>query len=263
MGELLATQRAIAAALVDADRSAETALRLAGDTATAERRLAIYRANVAGAVAKALGAAYPVVRQVVGEEFFDAMARVFQRAHPSTSGDLHEYGQALADFLLQCEPAQTLPYLADLARLEWAAHRAYGASDAPAFDRTALAGLTPEQQAGLRFIWADGTAIVESVHPIVRIWQLHQPGQAGDFNVDWAVGERALVARNGYRVEVSAVDAGSAAFIARSLRGAPLGAAIDDALTADAGFELGPLLARAVEANWICAIHIDTPEGTS
>lgn len=255
MPELLALQHDLASALDGAAPRAERWL--AGDAALIEQRLAIYRANITAAATKALAAAYPVLRQVVGDEFFDGLARAYQRAVPSTSGDLNDYGGTFAAFIAEFPHTQSLPYLPDLARLEWAAQRAYGAADAPACDRQALAQVAPAQRPTIRFDWAAGTAIVDSSFPIARVWLIHQPGFDGEFSVDWAVRECALVSRDGFRVGVATLAAGDAAFIGSSLGGAALGASAEAALGVDAGFDLGALLARLIASNVICGFTID------
>jgi hypothetical protein len=256
MSELLALQAGFAAALRDVDAAPATARWVAGDEALLERRLAIYRANMVASADKALSAACPVVRQVVGDEFFHALARAYQRAHPSTSGDLGDFGAEFPAFLATFEHTQSLPYLPDLARLEWAAHRAYGAADAPAWDAAALSAVDPERQAQIRFAWSAGLAVVESPYPIVRIWTIHQPGHTGEFAVDWEVAERALVARDGFAVTVSAIGAGDAVFLDSSMAGATLGDAATAALLADPQFDLGALLGRAIAAQLICAFTL-------
>jgi hypothetical protein len=257
MPELLALQHDLALALDNAAAAPRAERWLAGNAALIERRLAIYRANIAAATTKALVAAYPVIRQVVGEAFFDGLARAYQRAVPSTSGDLNDYGAAFDRFVADFPHTQSLPYLPDLARLEWAVHRAYGAEDAGACDRQALARVAPAQQPTIRFEWAAGTAIVDSRFPIARVWLIHQPGFDGEFSVDWAVRECALVSREGFRVVVTALGAADAAFIASSLAGAALGACAEAALAADVSFDLGTLLARLMASNLICGFTTD------
>ena len=252
MHELLELQRDLAGSLHDVRAASRAQRWLAGDTVLIEQRLAIYRANVAAAATKALGAAYPVLRQVVGEAFFDGLARAYQGLVPSTSGDLHDYGEAFAGFVADFPHTQSLPYLPDLARLEWAVHRAYGAADAKAWDRQALAQVAPARQSALRFDWAAGTSIVDSSFPIARVWLIHQPEFEGEFGVDWSVRECALVTREGFRVAVAALGAGDAAFIAASLAGAALGASAERALAVDPGFDLGQLLGRLMTSNVIC-----------
>ena len=260
MPELLDLQQDVASALCDAGASSRAQHWLVGDAVLLEQRLAIYRANVTASATKALGAAYPVVRQVVGETFFDGLARAYQRVHPSTSGDLSDYGAAFAAFVAEFPHTSSLPYLPDLARLEWAVHRAYGAEDAKAWDRQALAQVTPAQQPAIRFDWAAGTAIVDSTFPIARIWRIHQSDFEGEFRVDWSVRECALVSRDGFRVVVSVLGAGDAAFLASSLAGAALGASAQTALAVEPWFDLGRLLGRLVASNVICGFTTNTED---
>jgi hypothetical protein len=254
MSELLESQRGFAAALRDAEASSRASRWLAGDAALVTQRLAIYRANAAASAAKALAAAYSVLRQVVGDEFFDGLARDYLRAWPSACGNLYEYGGEFAAFLAQFPHARSLPYLPDLARLEWLVHRAYGAADAQPWDPAGLIAVAPESPGAIRFEWAAGTAVMNSAFPIAHIWTIHQPEHAGEFTVDWSVAERALVARAGLRVTVTALEVGDAAFIIAALAGGTLDDAATAALTADPAFDLGALLGRAIASNLICGI---------
>ncbi|MEP6503370.1 MAG: DNA-binding domain-containing protein [Betaproteobacteria bacterium] len=256
MSELLALQAGFARALRDTDATPAAGRWIAGDAALRDRRLAIYRANMVAAADKALSAACPVVRQVVGEEFFHALAREYQREHPSTSGDLGDFGAEFPHFLDTFEHTRSLPYLPDLARLEWAAHRAYGAADGVAWDPAALAAVEVERQEQIRLHWSPGLAVVDSPYPIVRIWTIHQPGHGGEFAVDWDVAERALVARDGFAVTVAAIGVGDAAFLRASFGGAPLGDAAAAALQADPLFDLAALLGRAITSRLVCGFTL-------
>jgi hypothetical protein len=73
----------------------------------------VYRNNYRGNLHDALAGAYPVIVQLVGEDFFRYMARCYIGAHPSRSGNLYHYGDKLAEFVADFEPAQGLAYLAD------------------------------------------------------------------------------------------------------------------------------------------------------
>ena len=157
MPDLLGFQRDFAAALRDRARTDALAPRLAGAPDAVDRRMAIYRANMVAAADKALSAAYPVIRQVVGEAFFHGLAREYQRGTPSTSGDLTTFGAGFDAFMAAFEHVQDMPWLPDLARLEWAAHRAYGAADAPDWEPAALAAIPPERQDAIRFQWSPGS----------------------------------------------------------------------------------------------------------
>ncbi len=249
MADLLRLQSDFAAALRDRDRVADASRWIAGD---ADGRLALYRANMVAAADKALSSAYPVIRQVVGAEFFHGLAREYQRGTPSTSGDLGEYGAAFDAFLAGFEHVQGMPWLPDLARVEWAAHRAYGAADAPDWDAASLGAVEPGRQDAIRFQWSPSLAVVRSTWPVVRVWTIHQPGHDGEFGVEWDVPETALVARDGFVVTVAACAPADADFIEASLAGATLGDAAAATLAAHPDFDLAALLGRALAARLVC-----------
>src|SRR5262245_35215898 len=170
MSELLESQRSFAAALRDAEASSRASCRLVGDATLVTERLAIYRANMVASAAKALAAAYPVLLQVVGNEYFAGLVRAYVRAWPSICGNLYDYGAEFAAFLAEFPHAQSLPYLADLARLEWRVHRAHGAADAKPWDPVGLIAVAAESQGEIRFEWAAGTSVMNSAYPIAHIW---------------------------------------------------------------------------------------------
>ena len=62
-------------------------------------RFAVYRNNVHSSLNDGLAAAYPVVRRLVGDEFFHAMAGLYVQAYPPTTPLISEYGSSLADFI--------------------------------------------------------------------------------------------------------------------------------------------------------------------
>ena len=256
MPELFDFQFDFAAALRDRERAPAMQRWLAGDADLVDRRLAIYRANMVASADKALSSAYPVIRQVVGEQFFHGLAREYQRGTPSTSGDLTDFGATFDAFLAAFEHTRSLPYLPDLARLEWAVHRAYGAADAPDWDPASLGAVEPERQDAIRFQWTPGTALIESAHPIVRIWAIHQAGYDGEFSVDWDRRDTAVVSRDGFAVMVDACAPADAVFITASLAGAPFGDAAAAALAAHPDFDLGALLGRALQARLICGFTL-------
>lgn len=197
-------------------------------------RMAIYRNNVLGNWRGALAGAYPVTRLIVGDAFFGALARAYARAHPSASGDLNEFGAGLAAFLETFPDTQDLPYLPDVARLEWRVHLAYYAAEAPPFDFS--------RPTGARL--APACALLESDWPLAAIWQAHQPG--GDpATVDLGAGpERVLVCRPAWQVEVRALARGDYAFLFNLSAG--LGPALEAGAAAGPDFHPSTALARWV-----------------
>ena len=77
---------------------------------------------------------YPATTEALGEPAFNAFARDFIRTHPLTSGDQTFYGSDFPAFLQSHPQIGPLAWLGDLARLEWAEHRAHHAADAAPCD---------------------------------------------------------------------------------------------------------------------------------
>src|ERR1700693_4340650 len=127
MPSLRERQRQFCAAVLATAGTSPTFV-LEGPASGAER-IAIYRRTMFTNYRNALGATYPVVQKLVGTFFFEAAVAEFVRACPSRSGDLNAYGDTFGVFLAGFPPAADLPYLGDVARLEWAIDEANRAED--------------------------------------------------------------------------------------------------------------------------------------
>ena len=206
---------------------AELLERLHAPALPADEGLAVHHRTLRAAWRGALEHAYPVVLRLVGESFFDAAATRYGEAHPSRGGDLHDFGAHLAAFLGSDGPSAALEYLPDVARLEWAVHRCAQARDPVAFDVAALAALAPERHASLRLVPQAGTALVDSRHAIVTIWEANQPPRDGTPDRPLAP-ECALVHRDGLEVRVRRLSEADVALLRELLSGASLGHACGD-----------------------------------
>lgn len=224
--------------------------------------LAAYRNNYRVGLADTLAYVYPVVKALVGDDFFGGLAREYVGRTPSRSGDLHSYGSTFGDFLDGFEPAHALPYLADTARLEWLVHRAYYAPDAAPLAPAAFAALAGDDWPRLRFAFAPGVAVFSSPYPVGRLWLYHQPGAPADWRLEQdAGGDTVRVARRDGRVEVVPLAPDAAAWLAALLEGATLEAATDAALDIDAGFDLEAALVALLRDG--LATRLTPPEEAS
>ena len=221
-------------------------------------RLDIYRNNVLSNYRKALRDTYPTIVRLVGDEFFNAAARVFAKESVSGSGDLHDYGEAFGDFLAAFEPARGLPYLGDVARLEWAMHRVFHAADATALTPSGFSALSEEQLTRLRFILHPAARLIESRYPIARIWRISQP-ENSDEEVSVSLdegGERVLVIRRNDVVELEPLTKAQYAMLYALAHEAPLGEAVEVAMRQDATFDLGQFLTHHVTRATFVAIQL-------
>ncbi|MES2149075.1 MAG: DUF692 family multinuclear iron-containing protein [Pseudomonadota bacterium] len=243
-------QQAFATALFDAGQEAAALARFAGDAS----RFALYRGNLVAGWDKALAGACPVLRQLVGEEFFSALARAYGMAHPSRDPDLNRFGDGFAEFLDRFEHVSELPYLADMARLEWALHRAHYAPDAKAIDAVQLAALGPEQFEAARLRLHPACTLLASRWATFALWQAHQGDGAGAFPRQMAQPCLGLVTRPRWKAEAVALDAGRHAALSVLATGDTVGAALDAAFDADPQFDVGASFKQWIELALIVAI---------
>ena len=216
---------------------------LVGDASTISDRLAIYRGNMVANLGSALQAAYPVCQQLVGNEFFAALAREYWRQTPSTDGDLGEYGAIFPDFVAQFEHTQSLPYLPDVAHLEWAAHLAYRAANHQPYDLQKLAALPLDALGTCRATLQAGLHLLAPTYPAYEIWQAHQAEEV-EFNIDWdAEPALIIVYRFGLTVRIEALPRPSYSFL-HTWQQQPLETALSEALKVDPRFDLGATLAE-------------------
>ncbi|HVS08333.1 MAG TPA: DNA-binding domain-containing protein [Planctomycetota bacterium] len=214
-----------------------------------DARLAIYHGAVRANWSRALAAAYPVARRMVGEAFFDAAAEAYGLAHPSRSGDLGAFGERFADFLAAHGPAAPLAYLPDVARLEWAVHGSACAADVPPFDFTALGRVPAERHGAVRLRLHPAVRLLESAHPVVAIWEANQPGRDGTpARLEGA--ERVLVARRGFDPLPRALAPAEWALLDGLARGCTLDEACS-ALGEEAG-RLQPMLVALAGEGVVC-----------
>jgi Putative DNA-binding domain len=216
-------------------------------------RFNIYRNNVMVSLIDALAAVFPATERITGVEFFRAMARFHIRATPPTSPLLFEYGRDFPDFIERYEYARSVPWLADVARIERAWLDAYHAADMRTLSPKVLASIVPEFVSKAIFVPHPAVRIVRSGFPAVSIFAAGRSGAPIDRVVAVAP-EDALITRPGLDVIVRHLPPGGAIFLARLISRATLGEAVTAAFEADASFDLPANIAGMIEAGVFTAI---------
>ena len=206
---------------------------------TQAQRLAVYRNNTFLGLADALRDGYPVVNRLVGDGFFNGLARAFIIRHPPQSGCLLEYGELFPAFVAEYPPAQGLPYLPDVARLEWLWQVAFHEADANGLDLSALAAVPAERHGELRLRLHPTARLMASDYPVLRIWEVNQEDFAGDDHVSPQEGDcRLLLFRPDKEVEIHALAEGEHAFLTALSGSSTIIEALEHALIADSRFDL-------------------------
>lgn len=208
----------------------------------------VHAATLRRGLVEALGAIHPVTRRLVGDDFFAGVAWDWARHHPPVQPILAAYGQGFAAWLGRHPAVAGLPYLGNVAALEWARNEALHAAEAEPL--TDLAGLDV----------ARADALVPRLHPALRwlrtdtpaleIWRAHQ--DAGDPTpVDLgASGADLLVSRPHAQVGIAVLPPGGLEFLNAVADGTPLAALVVP--------DLGALLARGLRDGWFTAFTEET-----
>jgi len=220
--------------------------------------LTLYRNNTMISLREALAAAFPVVARLVGEDCFFSLARAFIRAHPPRHAAMIFYGRRMPDFITCWEPVASLPYLADVARLELAWAQVYHAAETTSLDPASLAALSPSRLEAARLHLVPALQLLASPYPIAAIWRAHQGegGEIGTIDLSDSKGEWLILSRPGQEVLLEAMGAGDWAFLQAIAQRQPLGEAWDQACAVDASFDLAAHLRQSLLAGRFCGVTL-------
>jgi hypothetical protein len=218
----------------------------------AERRFAVYRNTVAASLIAALQARFPVVERLVGADFFRPMACAYVALQPPASPVLLNYGEGFPSFIARFTAAAPLPYLADVARLEYARGLAYHATDQAPLPAASFAALDQGRLADFTVRLHPSVHVVTSDFPVLSIWLANQTGTGSPLRHRGP--EAVLVSRPFFDVETRRLQPGTDAFLSALKAGATIGSAADVAEQASANFSVAEAVATLMGANIAVAL---------
>ncbi len=224
--------------------------------ARALQGIAAYRGNAAALAERALAAAFPTVQQLLGDEAFAQLAQALWQHAPPQRSDLACWGEPLPEWIGRDTQLVEEPYLADVARVDWAAHTIEQAPDVEPVP-TGLALLGEHDPAQLRLRLRPGLILIASRWPVATIWHAHQRSDTDRFApvreaLAAGIAEHVLIARSGWRASVEVLADDDAAFTAALLRAVTLGRALDEA---GGAFSFERWLQRALAHSWLQAVE--------
>jgi hypothetical protein len=236
-------QAAFARGVLDPAEIGDIARGIIGAGIAPERRLGVYRNNVLVSLRGVLEGCFPATRVRLGAPRFAALAERFIAAEPPSRPQLSAYGAGFPDFLERSGEDPTLPWLADVARLEWARQEAYYAPDAEPFPLASLTSMRAERYPGLRFEPHPSLHLIRSTGPVLSLWQAALGGSTGDaVSGNWQA-EQVLVVRPGMTVTTRPIALPDLVLVEALGSGRPLAEAAARAESEDAGFDLQAALA--------------------
>ena len=245
MPTLREVQASFARAVVDPALAGGITGAIVGAGIAPERRLGVYRNNVLASLARVLGGNFPATRRLLGPERFAALARDFIRAEPPARPQLTGYGATFAGFLERSLEDGAVPWLGDIARLEWAREEAYYAADAKPLALASLAAIPVERYPELRFKPHPSLRLICSAGPLYSLWRaaLDDPAAVSAEVASSGRAEQVLVVRPQLTVTTRPIAIADLRLMEALAEGLPLAEAAARAEAADAGFDLQAALA--------------------
>ncbi len=215
-----------------------------------QERIAIYAQMYGARLLEVLQEDFPRVATLLGCARFEAIARAYLARHPSTHPSLRHLGRHFAAFLHAQAEAEFLPFLEDLARLEWARLEVFDAPDAEPLQVAHLHEIAPDEWASLRFRLIPAFQVFSSDWPVQEIWA------AAEEEISPPAGLRRektilRIWRESFAVYHAKMDVIEQAALARILGGEPFAAvcaALESLLPAEeTAPTMGSLLLRWIE----------------
>lgn len=167
-------QHSFSKALLNGEATVPDTVRKTQAGQVSQRRFNVYRNNIATSLIEALADTFPTVCQLVGEDFFKACAQAFINQQLPNSPLLFQYGKEFPDFLDNVAQAQSVPYLSDVARLEWVWCQSYYAADATPVGIDALTEFADDKINEIIFEFHPALWLIRSDWPVASIWHAHQ-----------------------------------------------------------------------------------------
>lgn len=244
-------QTEFAAAVLDPELPVPSGL--LGNSKEPSKRFSVYRNNVVVSLIDALSSSFPVVRKLVGDEFFEAMAGVFVRQFPPVSPVLMSFGTEFPAFLSGFGPVAHLPYLPDVARLELLIRESYHEKDSLAVPLDAVKAVPADRLPESRIELAPSLRLLLSAYPVCSIWRAN----ALDGPKPSAAAESVMVVRKEFDPEPVLLPPSGFELVARLAAGASLLAACEYAESRCGEARLDETLSLLVSFNAVTAISAE------
>jgi len=191
-----------------------------------QHRVWVYQNNVFAAIQDYLKEVYPATRGVVGADFFKQMAQRYIQSDPPGDGNIYLYGAEFHRVIATFEGLQSLPYLADVIRYEWALHTAYFAKVSDSLDPNSV----PQEQLLTRSVRLNDSAnLISSEFPVYEIHRQSLPDFEGEVSIDLGLSQdKLLVYKIQHQVHTKKLNADQAEFVGGLLRSENLLQLIDE-----------------------------------
>ncbi|WP_163834511.1 HvfC/BufC N-terminal domain-containing protein [Spartinivicinus ruber] len=216
-------------------------------TSNITEKLAIYQQNHFANITQVLQSTYRVLNQIMGEGRFKSIAHGYIKQYPPIEANINRYGEAFSLFLTEHPLLQEYPYLAEVAKLEWATHTAFLSPETETLDIAVLGALADESVVDLMIRLAPSVKLIDSEYPVLDIWQANQPGV--DHSVDNKINKSEtylLIMREKDKFSIQPLTKAEYSFLNAVNAGNFFNNSIQAALDEDEHFNIGEILQQYI-----------------
>ena len=221
-------------------------------------RLAIHLEGYPARIASSLAEAFPAFANILGDGSLAKLTDRFIECDLSPERNLNRIGRTLPGFLESDPLTREVPFLPDLAALEWAIFECFHSESGRDLDPAAIGDYSLDDWARIRITFRPGTAVVNSAWPIRVLW-LTRDLDRSEIDVD--LGDRpeqVLVYRVGLSVETRSIDPLEAHALERLLDGAHLSEVMTELSERGAEPErVSDFFAKWLTLGLVSACHLD------
>lgn len=249
MPELCALQRQLAAEILAAVAPAASGLRehlRLPEGVDVETRLAVYRNGYPARLLDAMRDVFPAIANICGAPSFADLAGRYLQSRDLSRTALNEIGNEFPDYVAGDPLRDKLPFLPDLANLEWKVLRSFHACDRPPVDAARFAAWDLDDWDRAVLSFQPSVAVVRSSWPLCDLWTSRDTPR-DEIDID-LIGrpQIVLVHRHGDDVDCTVLEPPAALLLGTLLDGATLGQAMEALATCADGVD-----PAAIFAGWL------------
>lgn len=223
--------------------------------ATPASHIWIHRNNITVNLLNILKETYPLLRQLLGEDYFLQTAKQYIRQYPSCNSNLYDYGEYFFSFLATQTALSHLPYLEEVAHFEWATHHIFFAADCVPLDMTALNKISPEQYSTIHFTLNPACELLAFKFPILKIIDLCHGHLSDNIDINDG-GVNLLIIRQDNEIKLIPLPANEFHFLKALQDNQSFEKALNIALAIDATFHLEERLVYWIKNKTIIDFYV-------
>jgi hypothetical protein len=219
----------------------------------ARQRMNIYKNNVFATLTDALKKTYASILSLVGEEAFTVVARKYITQYPSISRNLYDFGDKFSLLLESLSATVSLPYLSDMAQLDWMYRQVLHETENTPLDMHALQSISSEKYPALKFNLKSASRLLASRFPLLKMWHLCRGKAEEIVHLDEG-GDKLLITRHAsLAMTIEKLTEGEFALLSAFKEHLPFEKACVLALQAEPVFNIEAFLQKQVLTGMIAA----------